>query len=696
MPISKPRSRFSVLLASLLLLTAVALVACDGDDDDSDASPTATDAAAAGTADPGDATTNPVNDQVTGEVEWEQCPFQDPGIGVECGALVVPADRDDPDAGTIRLRFGMVSASGDAPEDPIVYLAGGPGQSAMEFVPQAYGLLYEPLAGDRDLIILDQRGTGFSEPSLFCNEYFSWAMESLGSEATPEEQASQAEQALEDCRQRLIDEGVDFGDYDSAASAADLEDLRTALGYEQWNLYGNSYGTRLALTAMRDHPDGIRSVVLDAAYPLEANLYAEAPENAARAMDEFFSACEADPNCSQQFPNLEQRFTDLVQRLNAEPASVTVPNPNPMAGGQRFESPMTGDALVGFLFQSLYATDLIQFLPEIIAAADEGDFGTIGLLQGAFVAELSYVSLGMQLAVQCHEEVPFASAEEIEGAAAEHPLVEAFFAAAPTLGPQMLELCEGWGTVEPDAVEDEPVESDIPTLVMTGNLDPITPPRWGEAIASNLANAQFFEFPYTGHGVVAGRDCGVEMTQSFLDAPDSPVDDACVASIPAPPFTTAGVDVQMVPYTSPMGFESLRPEGWDEAVPGVFQESVLVALIQQALPGATVDQVMEQIAMQLGVDEVPQPAEEIDANGVLWQRYELRDLGQTVDLALAEHEGNLLMVQLGTTPLRRDVYFEQVFLPTVEALDPSAMEAAPTAPPMQPPGAPSPSPPAGN
>jgi hypothetical protein len=288
--------------------------------------------------------------------------------------------------------------------------------------------------------------------------------------------------------------------------------------------------------------------------------------------------------------------------------------------------------------------------------------------------------------------VPFTTAEEIAAAASEHPLVEAFFAAAPTLGPQMLELCDDWGTADAETIEDEPVESDIPTLVMTGNLDPITPPRWGEAIASNLPAAQFFEFPYTGHGVLVARECAVQMTQSFLDAPEAPVDDGCVASIAAPPFTTTDVDVVLAPYTSPMGFESLQPEGWDEVVPGVFQQSLLVALIQQALPGATVDQVMQQIAMQLGLEEAPQPAEEIEANGIRWQRYELNDLGQSVDLALAEHEGYLLMIQLGTTPLRRGVYFEQVFLPVVEAFEPGAMELAPSAPPVPPPGTPSPSP----
>src|SRR5690606_41848600 len=142
----------------------------------------------------------------------------------------------------------------------------------------------------------------------------------------------------------------------------DRTGLRRAVGYEPWNLYGASCGTRLALTATRDCPEGIRAVVLDAAYPLEANLYAETPRNVDRAFDAFFAACEADAGCASAFPDLEETFVALVDRLNQSPAPIQV-----VAGtGMRYESEMSGDALVGFLFQGLYATDLIQFLPEII------------------------------------------------------------------------------------------------------------------------------------------------------------------------------------------------------------------------------------------------------------------------------------------------------------------------------------------
>lgn len=632
---------------------------------------------------------------VTGQVEWEQCPFPPPpGVMLECGALNVPADRDDAglDGGVVRLRFGIVRAPDASGEPPLVYLSGGPGQSALEFIPLAFGQLYGPLAQGRDLIILDQRGIGYSEPSLFCDEYLAWAAESLDSDLPPEQQAVQAALAIEDCRQRLIAEGVDFSDFDSEASAADLRDLRHALGYPQWNLYGASYGTRLALSAMRADPAGIRSVVLDAAYPVEANLYTEAPRNLDRAMGALFDACEDDDGCRREFPGLREVVPRLVAELNANPASVPFIDP---ATGQQYENLFTGDALVGFLFQSLYVTDLVQFLPEIIQAADNGEFGTIGLLQGGYVSELGLVSLGQQLAVQCNEEVAFAEPADLVNASREYPLLEGFYRSAPTLGPQILALCASWGGADaPEPIENEPVVSDIPTLIMTGSIDPITPPRWGEAIAENLANATFYEFPYTGHGVVPSRDCGAAMAQQFLGDPTAEVDASCIEEIPAPAFTTDEVEIEMVPFTNPTGFEGLRPESWDEPLPGIFQESPLVALIQQVIPGATEQEFLAQVGMQLGLSAPPEPDDTLRGDHARWNLYELSNFGQTVDLALSEHDGNLLVVQLGTPPLRRDVYYEQAFIPAVEAFDPANVPPPPdslpsaTPPPGPPPSSP--------
>ncbi|WP_456599500.1 alpha/beta hydrolase [Blastococcus sp. SYSU DS0616] len=639
--------------AALLLVPLLAVGACtsSGDDD-----------AAGGDTSP----------TTAAEVEMGACEFDVPaGVEIDCGTLPVPADRDDPGSGEIQLAFGIVRSDSASPaDDPVVYLSGGPGQSTLELVPQGFGQLYEPLTANRDLVLVDQRGTGLTEPSLACDEYSSWVQESLGSDLPPEELEAQAVESLEECRQRLVDEGIDFADYNSAASAADLEDLRVALGYDEWNLYGISYGTRLAQTVMRDHPDGIRSVVLDAAYPIDADLYEETPGNAVRAMEALFATCADDAGCAAQYPELEQTFQGLVDELNAAPAPITVVDPT---NGQRIEDELDGDSLVGFLFQTLYSTELVPHLPEIIAAADDGEFGTIGLLLGALSQQLELVSIGQQLAVQCQEEVAFAAEEEVAAAAAEHPLVEGFFEGAPTLGPGVFDVCASWDAGEPGAGANESVASDIPALVLAGDLDPITPPRWGEEIAAELSNSVFVRFPFTGHGAVPSHDCAVQIAEEFLDDPRSEPATDCVDDIEPPAFTADDVQIEMTSFESEeLGLTGQRPSGWTEVIPGVWQDSVLVSLTQQVVPGATADQLLQQLAAQLGTDQPPQPVEQLSTEAATWDLYQLEDLGQRVELALADTSDGLLVVQLTTSPARADVHREQVFLPAVEALAPQS------------------------
>ncbi|WP_222192892.1 alpha/beta hydrolase [Modestobacter italicus] len=637
----------AVPLALLLLVAG-----CTGSGDDGDAA--ATSGAAAPRA-----------------VEWGACEVEVPaGVDLDCGTLEVPADREDPDAGTVTLAFGVVRAAAEEPaDDPLVYLSGGPGQGALEFVPLAFGQLYEPLAQDRDLILLDQRGTGLSEPSLACDEYSSWVRESLGSGAPVEELAAQATASLEECHQRLVDEGIDLSDYDSAASAADLDDLRRALEHEEWNLYGISYGTRLAQTAMRDHPEGIRSVVLDAAYPIDADLYEEGPENAARAIEALFATCAADAGCAEQFPDLEQTVTDLVAQLDAAPVPVTVVDPTT---GERVESPLDGAGLVGFLFQSMYSTELIPLLPEVLDAAANGEFGTIGLLLGASAQQLDLVSVGQQLSVQCQEEVSSSDREAVAEAATEHPLVEGFFTGNPTQGAGIFDVCADWDAGAGGPGKDEALSSDLPTLVLAGELDPITPPRWGEQLAGDLSNGVFVEFPYTGHGSVGTHECAAQLVRDFLADPDAEPDVSCVADVEPPVFTAEDVTVEMTPWESEdLGVSGARPEGWAEVLPGAFQQSPLVTLVQQVVPGATADQVLQQLAAQLG-SGAPQPVDQVQAGALTWDLYRLDDLGQRVDLALAETGAGLAVVQVTSSPARSDVYREQVFLPAVEAFDPGA------------------------
>lgn len=390
---------FTAVMAALSVITA----SCTGDDTGSSNS-----------------NANPNGARATSAVTWGICDFEVPPVAtIDCGTLDVPADRTNPDVGTVRLAFGVIRTESDDPDDvPSVYLCGGPGEDALSSIPLIYGPIYEPLALSRDLVVVDQRGTGLSEPSLACAEYSAWVRVLDGGAAPPEIVERSGIEALDECRERLLSEGIDLSTYNSATSASDLDDLRRALGHDQWNLYGISYGTRLALTSMRDHPDGIRSVVLDATYPIEVNLYEDVSANAERAMAAFFESCDDDTACRQRFGDLEQRFFDLVDELESRPVSITVLEP---ITGERRQSELDGDGLVGFLFRTLYSTSLVEFVPAIIDAASAGEFGLVGYLMGAYTEQADVISLGMQLAMQCQEEVSFTDRASMSRNAATRP-----------------------------------------------------------------------------------------------------------------------------------------------------------------------------------------------------------------------------------------------------------------------------------
>src|SRR5690606_10802689 len=193
----------------------------------------------------------------------------------------------------------------------------------------------------------------------------------------------------------------------------DVEDLRRALGYEQWNLYGISYGTRLALTVMRDYPQGVRSAILDSAYPLQANIVTETPRNFRRARDVFFAGWAADAACNEAYPELEPFFFDLVAQLNAEPIMVEVVH---AFERERYDVFLTGEDLLGIVFQGLYSEEIIPLLPQMIHETAEGQYELLrGLLANLLISN-EFISVGMNFSVQCQEEVAFSVREDVAAA----------------------------------------------------------------------------------------------------------------------------------------------------------------------------------------------------------------------------------------------------------------------------------------
>ena len=332
-------------------------------------------------------------------------------------------------------------------------------------------------------------------------------------------------QALKTCRDRLVQEGVNLSAYNSAASAADVDDLRRALGYSEWNLYGSSYGTRLALTVMRDFPQGVRSVILDSVYPPQEDLFSSIAVDMQRALNLLFERCAADPECSQSYPNLEQVFYEVVHQVDAQPVILGVYRPSDL---EKYDVLINGDRLIRSVYDLLYRPDDIADLPKVIYEIAEGDWETFSrkIRFGQFFHD--DLSEGFYYSVECVEEAPFGSPEDV---AAVNASVEPRLSQAMN-NTNFYQDCAAWDAAPAAAIENQAVVSDIPTLILSGEHDPITPPSWGFSAAENLSQAQYLVFPGAAHGVLGSSGCTFRVLEAFLNAPDEPVEASCVSDLP--------------------------------------------------------------------------------------------------------------------------------------------------------------------
>jgi len=644
------------------------------------AEPTMTPAASPTATPPPTETATPPAEEAAYEPVFEPaaCQFDaQSGREVECGYLVVPEDRENlEDGNTVRLHVAVFASESEEPEpDPIVYLAGGPGGDALERIPFVFESRFAPFLEKRELIMFDQRGTGYSEPSLACPEYTELSLELLDDILTPEEAVAIYLDNLAACHERLEGAGVDFTAYNSAASAADVRDLQRALGYEEINLFGISYGTRLAQTIVRDYPEGVRSVTLDSAYPIAANIVLETPPNLARAFDVFFAGCAADAACADAYPNLEDRFWDLVMATDEEPITVPV---SYAFTGEQYDAALAGDDLIGVLFQGLYSAEIIPVLPQVISDTIGGDYGLLGTLLSNFLLNNEFSSVGMQFSVQCHEEISFAEPRQAEAAVKAYPRLEDFFVSSASVGEAAFDVCAMWEAGQAPPFENEPVRSDLPTLILAGEYDPITPPSWGESLAAGFTNSSFFTFPGLGHGVSLDGGCPLSVMLAFLDDPATAPNGACVEEMAGPQFRVPGeavAEVSLEPFTTDVfGTEvsGVAPAGWEEVNAGVFarQETGLdqTVILQQVVPGAAAEQLLELLSDQLGLEEAPDSTDTVEAGSRAWSLYEAQSQGALVDIALAEDGAFTYVVLLVSDRGERIYLYENVFLPALEAI----------------------------
>ncbi len=484
------------------------------------------------------------------------CPFTpfiglQEGINLECGYVDVPQYHADPAAATIRLSVAIIdSLNNDPAPDPVFVAQGGPGGSTIDIYGAKAPQLLQALRQNRDVVLFDQRGALHTEPNLLCSELFELTAEIIDEDLSLEESTEMELAALRDCRRRLSNQGTDLAAYNSLENAADVAYLRRALGYERYNFYGVSYGTLLALHLMRDHPQGLRSVILDAVVPPQINFITESPASLDRAFTVLFDACTNQPACATTYPNLERRFFDLVDRLQAQP--ITVPVLDPVTGNS-YDAVVNGEALEGTLFQLLYVTDFIPLLPKAIVDTEQGNTNILSVIISTIAFDRTF-SIGMYNSVICAEDADFTVADmETEGIRprlAESVEVEYGL---------FLEMCEQWDVPEIGPAFDAPTVSDIPTLLLSGQFDPITPQPFATAAAETLTTSYSYLFPIAAHSAL-GTACADTIVSDFLDSPNRPPDASCLENEPDAPEFVTPANTLMLPLLGDL--LRLSTNGW--------------------------------------------------------------------------------------------------------------------------------------
>jgi pimeloyl-ACP methyl ester carboxylesterase len=361
---------------------------------------------------------------------------------------------------------------------------------------------------ERDIVLVDQRGTGQSNP-LRCLD--------------PEDESLDDDEMLaklKACPQTL---DADPRFYTTETAMTDLDEVRSALGYETINIYGASYGTRAALTYLRMFPEHVRTVTLDAVVDPEFVLFMDAAEDGQAALDDFFARCESDESCSTAFPNLRTEFEDILARLDESPAEIAFPHP---LTNKPFELTLTREMLTNLVFNTLYVPDLVATLPLSIHVAHASE-NYVSLISQAFLVNAGLYD-GMFYAVACTEDAPLI---DVDG---EAPSSQNSVFGNRTS--DLVEVCAEWPKGQVSSEFRQPISSDVPVLMLSGEADPITPPWHADKVAEGLTNEIHLIFSDMGHGNLASR-CTINLFKDFIEsASTSGLDTTCVEGIQPPPF----------------------------------------------------------------------------------------------------------------------------------------------------------------
>jgi len=430
-----------------------------------------------------------------------------------CGQYQVWENRAAKTGRKITLKVLVFPALGPHPKpDPVVALGGGPGQAASDLS----GVLSDKVRQDRDLLFVDQRGTG--EPDrLTCLMGKPGDFQSLFDQLFPLD-------AVRRCRDELSKK-YDLTLYTTAAGADDLDEVRGWLGYDKLNLAGYSYGTRMALVYLKRHPQSVRTVTLWGSVPMDESLPISHSAAGQRSLDLLFDQCEHDAACNARFP-VRKDFQAVMARLDQGPIEVEAPHPET---GKPTKVRLPREVVNETIRSLLYDAQSAAALPLAFHEAAAGDWKRLGeMIVPQRYGLLFGLSNGLFFSVTCAEDMPYITEEQIVARTA------GSFLRDDRVRRQKA-ACEIWPRAKVEPGHRDPVRSDLPVLAINGKLDPVTPPDFGHRTVASLSNSLFLEVPYEGHGI--SNDCPVAIAETFLDRGIlKGLDTSCLAAVKPTPF----------------------------------------------------------------------------------------------------------------------------------------------------------------
>jgi pimeloyl-ACP methyl ester carboxylesterase len=427
-----------------------------------------------------------------------------------CGSYAVFEDRATRSGRTIDIDVIVLRAFDESPApDPVVFVAGGPGQSSTSLAPWI-GRHCSEVRRRRDLVFIDQRGTGKSH-TLACADALPRGANSQFGSLFPTDH-------IEACRKRLSAR-ANLALYTTAVTVDDMDEIREWMGYEQINLRGGSYGTVVAQAYMRRYPSRVRTAVLAGVDPINRIPYLEGALNLQAGLEKLIRECEADDACDRSFPDFGDQFESLVALFQAGPVEVDMPS---ATGGRERAAFAQGDfayAVRGMLYGRL-ASRLPSMVERAYRTGDLTPFAEYYLRRAGWVASED-IATGLHLSVFCSEDIPYTNEREVQAVTVGTFMGDYLFR-------QYANACDGWprGSV-PEGFH-EPVKSSVPTLLLSGERDPVTPPKWGAEVARNLSNSLHVVVPNAGHG--AGNRCTAALEFQLIEEGSvENLDPSCVA-----------------------------------------------------------------------------------------------------------------------------------------------------------------------